>query len=293
MAPRISFAGPGKSDAELAQAVAAGVVRATESEREIRALARIGDSSASRRAVLRINPDFELKSSGMKMGGGAKQFGIDAEQAPACWRWRRRWARRSGFHIFSGSQSLKAEAIIEAQAADLELALRLADDAPRPVRLLNIGGGFGIPYFPGELALDLRRSARNLAQLPRVQGGAAAGAGGDRTGALPGGRGRRVRGARDRPQGLARPGVPGHRRRPAPPPGGVGQFRPGDPQELSGRDRQPHGGLPGTRCPWSARCARRSTCWPTSMDLPHAEVGDLVVVFQSGAYGLQASPPPS
>jgi diaminopimelate decarboxylase len=86
----------------------------------------------------------------MRMGGGAKQFGIDAEDAP---RLLRPGAQLGltvlGFHIFSGSQSLKAEAIIEAQAQTIALALRLAGQRAIPVRQLNIGGGFGIPVFPG------------------------------------------------------------------------------------------------------------------------------------------------
>ena len=44
------------------------------------------------------------------------------------------------------------------------------------------------------------------------------------------------------------------------------------------------------RSPSSAACARRSTCSPTTSRCPRAEIGDLVVVFQAGAYGLTASP---
>ena len=68
-----------------------------------------------------------------------------------------------GFHIFSGSQNLRADAINEAQEKTIELALKLAEHAPSPVRLLNIGGGFGIPYFPGERPLDLAAVGANLA----------------------------------------------------------------------------------------------------------------------------------
>ena len=75
-----------------------------------------------------------------------------------------------GFHIFSGSQNLRADAIQEAQQKTIELALRLAEHAPAPVRTLNIGGGFGIPYFPGEQALDIAAVGANLAQLlPQVK----------------------------------------------------------------------------------------------------------------------------
>jgi len=75
-----------------------------------------------------------------------------------------------GFHIFSGSQNLRAEAIIEAHQKTVELAGRLAEFAPSPVTLLNIGGGFGIPYFPGEKPLDVAPIAANLqALLPDIR----------------------------------------------------------------------------------------------------------------------------
>jgi len=168
MAPRnISFAGPGKSDAELACAVAAGIVLNMESAGEMERIAATGLRLGVRPQVaVRVNPDFELKSSGMKMGGGPKQFGVDAEQVPALLA---RLAELAldfhGFHIFSGSQNLKAEAIQEAHEKTFALALRLAEHAPCPLRMLNIGGGFGIPYFPGEGRLDLAAVGENLKRL--------------------------------------------------------------------------------------------------------------------------------
>jgi diaminopimelate decarboxylase len=115
---------------------------------------------------VRVNPDFELKSSGMKMGGGPKQFGIDAERVPdALAEIGRRGLAFEGFHIFSGSQNLRAESICESQVKAFELASKLASAAPAPPRVVNLGGGFGIPYFPGEVALDLRPIGENLAQI--------------------------------------------------------------------------------------------------------------------------------
>ncbi len=168
----ISFAGPGKTEAELASAIAAGIVINLESAREMESAARIGLSLGYRpRVAVRVNPDFELKSSGMKMGGGPKQFGVDAELVPGMLkRIDALPLEFMGFHIFGGSQNLKAESIMEAQERTLELAIRLAQDAPGPVRLLNIGGGFGIPYFPGEQPLDIAGIGENLArQLPEVK----------------------------------------------------------------------------------------------------------------------------
>jgi len=163
----ISFAGPGKSRAELTQAVAAGILVNLESFREVTELASISQElGLPARVAVRVNPDFELKSSGMKMGGGPKQFGVDAEQVSALLgEIARHGLSCEGFHLCAGSQNLKAEAIVEAQNKSYELALRLAADAPTPIRSLNLGGGFGIPYFPGEQRLDLAAIGANLAAL--------------------------------------------------------------------------------------------------------------------------------
>ena len=154
---RVSFAGPGKRDEELEAAISAGATLNCESEGEAeRSLAIAQRIGKAPRIAIRVNPDFELKGSGMKMGGGAKQFGVDAERVPALARkvigeaaeWR-------GLHIFTGSQALSAEAIIETQGNVLNLAAKLAGEIGEPLPKLNMGGGFGIPYFPGDEPLDL------------------------------------------------------------------------------------------------------------------------------------------
>ncbi|MDD3674129.1 pyridoxal-dependent decarboxylase, exosortase A system-associated [Thauera propionica] len=163
----ISFAGPGKTDAELHQAVAAGILVNVESFREVPILAAAQQAlGLPARVAVRVNPDFELKSSGMKMGGGPKQFGVDAEQVPELLAAiGRAGLAFEGFHLFAGSQNLKPEAIVEAQQKSFALACRLAEHAPSPVRFLNLGGGFGIPYFPGEQPLDLAPIGANLADI--------------------------------------------------------------------------------------------------------------------------------
>ena len=164
---QISFAGPGKTDGELNQALAAGIIINLESESELERVTSIGAQlGLPPQIALRINPDFELKSSGMRMGGGSKQFGVDAERVPALLaRLKSSDVAFHGFHIFTGSQNLRADAISEAQDRSVELALRLAELAPSPIRMLNIGGGFGIPYFPGEQRLDVAAVGENLARL--------------------------------------------------------------------------------------------------------------------------------
>ena len=166
---RLSFAGPGKRPPELRAAVAAGVTVILESPGELERLAGIAQELGRRpRVAVRVNPDFELKASGMKMGGGPKVFGIDAETVPSV------LARIGaldldfrGLHVYTGSQNLRAEAIIEAQQRIVALALELSEQAPTTPAFLNIGGGFGIPYFAGEQALALEPIGEALEQRQR------------------------------------------------------------------------------------------------------------------------------
>ena len=160
----IGFAGPGKTDAELARAAAAGVVIELESEGELHRLATLARARGLTPPVaLRVNPDFRIKGSGMQMGGGPSAFGLDAEAAPALLAELRETPLRFvGFHIFAGSQTLDAAAVGAATGQIAELAITLAEHAPAPVRHLNIGGGFGIPYFPKDRPLDLSAVGRDL-----------------------------------------------------------------------------------------------------------------------------------
>jgi diaminopimelate decarboxylase len=157
VAEHISFAGPGKRDRELEAAIGAGATlnleSAGEAERALSIGARLG---LTPRLAVRVNPNFDLKGSGMKMGGGAKPFGVDAAEVPALVRrlidagadWR-------GFHIFAGSQALDAGAIADTQAQTIALAARLANEIGAVPPLVNLGGGIGVPYFPGDQAVDV------------------------------------------------------------------------------------------------------------------------------------------
>ncbi len=158
MAPaRVSFAGPGKRDTEIVQAVASGIVINVESERELDVARRASETlGCAARLAVRVNPAFELKASGMQMGGGAKVFGIDAERVPSVIRRIRELGLGfHGLHVYAGSQNLRAEAVIEAQRASIDLAVDIARECGGALETLNVGGGFGIPYFPGEKPLDL------------------------------------------------------------------------------------------------------------------------------------------
>jgi len=289
----ISFAGPAKSAAELYQSVASGILINVESFREVELLADISRTLALRaRLAVRVNPDFELKTSGMKMGGGPKQFGVDAEDVPALLnRIGELGLSFEGFHLYAGSQNLRAESICEAQHKSYELALRLAPDASAPVRILNLGGGFGIPYFPGDKRVELGPIGNNLAAI-------VANAKRDLPGArivielgrfLVGEAGIYVCRVMDRKISrgqvfLATDGGLHHHLAAS---GNFGQvIRKNYPVAIGNRMRESvreTASVVGPLCTPLDLLADR-------MDLAPAHPGDLVVVFQSGAYGASASP---
>lgn len=291
---RVSFAGPGKTPAELRQAVAAGIAIELESESETESVAAIGAELGIRpRVAVRVNPDFQVKGSGMRMGGGPQQFGVDAERVPEM------LARASelelellGFHVFAGSQNLNAEILCEAQRRTVELVLRLAQEVTAPVRYVNLGGGFGIPYFEGDEPLDLGAIGGNLAELlaERIRP------------ALPEARvvlelGRYVVGEcgvyvtrvldRKRSRGKTFLVVDGGLHHQLAASGNFGQvIRRNYPVAIGTRaDAEPDEEVTVVGC----------LCTPLDLladgvELPAARPGDLVLIFQAGAYGLTASP---
>jgi diaminopimelate decarboxylase len=290
----VSFAGPGKTPAELAQAVAAGVTIELESETEAARVVAEGARLGIRpRVAVRVNPDFSVKGSGMRMGGGPQQFGVDAERVPALLKeLAAADLELLGLHIFAGSQNLRADILCAAQRQTVDLALRLAGDAPMPLRYLNIGGGFGIPYFEKDQPLDLSAIGDNLADLL--------------TGAirpqLPDARvvvelGRYIVGEcgvyvtrvvdRKESRGKTFLVVDGGLHHQLAASGNFGQvIRRNYPLAIGGRiDVEPAEQVTVVGC----------LCTPLDLlgdnvSLPRAEIGDLVVIFQAGAYGLTASP---
>jgi diaminopimelate decarboxylase len=291
---RVSFAGPGKTPAELRQAVAAGATVEMESETEARRLIEISQQLGIRpRVAIRVNPDFEIKGSGMRMGGGPQQFGIDVEQVPPLLE---KLAGEEvdilGFHVFAGSQNLRTDILIEAQRKTVDLLLRLAEIASAPPRYLNLGGGFGIPYFEKDVPLDVTAIGANLAELLetkiRVR--------------LPEARvvielGRYIVGEcgvyvtriLDRKQSRGRTFlvVDGGLHHQLAASGNFGQVvRRNYPIVIGNRMNE--------QATETASVVGR-LCTPLDLlgdrvTLPPADVGDLVVVFQAGAYGLTASP---
>ena len=289
----MSFAGPGKTDQQLETAIRAGVTINLESEGEAeRALAIARQGSRPPRLAVRVNPPFALKGAGMKMGGLASQFGVDHDQAPALVRrlieagadWR-------GLHIFTGSQTLQAQALIDAQTATVALAAEISEQAGASPPEVNLGGGFGIPYFPGDRPLDIETIgaslAKRLANRPKSLAGSRFAIELGRW--IVGEAGVYLTRIVDRKESrgetfLVTDGGLHHMLAAS---GNFGQLlRRNYPVALANK--------------FGAAAAETATitgclCTPLDLlahevELPRAEVGDLVAIFCAGAYGLSASP---
>jgi diaminopimelate decarboxylase len=293
-AARVSFAGPGKTAAEIDQAVAAGVTIEMESATEAARVLQAGERLGLRpRVALRVNPEFQVKGSGMRLGGGPQQFGVDAEQVPELLaRLVTADVDFLGFHVFAGSQNLNAAILCEAQRNTVDLILSLADRLPSPIRYVNVGGGFGIPYFEKDAPLDLGAIGTNLAELvdtkiapnlPEAQVVIELGR------YIVGESGIYVTRVVDRKQSRGRTYlvVDGGMHHQLAASGNFGQvIRRNYPITVGNRmDEAAEGAVSVVGC----------LCTPLDLlgdevALPRAEIGDLIVLFQAGAYGLTASP---
>ena len=289
----ISFAGPGKRDQELETAIRAGITINLESEGEAeRALAICARDGLTAKLAVRVNPPFGLKGSGQKMGGLPSQFGIDHDRVPALIRRMvEAGADWQGLHIFAGSQSLHADALIELQRETLALAASICEEAGHAPPHVNLGGGFGIPYFAKDEPLDVETIgevlAKTLAERPKILA--------DTQFAIELGRwlvgeaGVYLTRIVDRKESrgktfLVTDGGLQHQLAAT---GNFGQLlRRNYPVAIANRfGAEPEEEVTITGC----------LCTPLDLladevMLPRAEVGDLVAIFCAGAYGLTASP---
>ena len=289
----ISFAGPGKRDSDIESAIAGGVTLNVESEGEVERALTIAELVGRQpKIAVRVNPPFGIKGAGMKMGGLASPFGIDADRAAELVRrvieggadWR-------GLHIFAGSQVLAADALVDAQQATVALAAEIADSVGASPPELNLGGGFGIPYFPGEQPLDVNAVGAALGETLIAAPDVLA----NTRFALELGRwlvgeagvylariiDRKVSGGRTF---LVTDGGLHHMLAAS---GNFGQvLRRNYPVAIAGR----FGGEPDEEVTVTGCLCTPLDLLADDVSLPHAEPGDVVAVFCAGAYGLTASP---
>jgi diaminopimelate decarboxylase len=168
-AENIVFAGPGKTDAELEFGVAHGIGEIhIESLREAQRVIDISRKLGKRaRVAVRVNPASEVQGGAMRMGGKPAPFGVDEEAldtvldpllASDAVDFR-------GLHLYIGTQILDHAILVSQYAHGLEVARRVAKRISHPIATLDFGGGLGIPYFSNEHELDSIALRAGLADL--------------------------------------------------------------------------------------------------------------------------------
>ncbi|MFP4649214.1 MAG: pyridoxal-dependent decarboxylase, exosortase A system-associated [Halorhodospira sp.] len=289
----ISFAGPGKRDEELAAAIAAGVTLHLESAGELERIAAQADKQGTRpRVGVRINPDFELKASGMRMGGGPQPFGVDAESVPPILqRIDALDLDFQGFHVFAGSQNLHTGVLIDGLQRMLALIRELSEAAPSEVKRITLGAGLGIPYFRDDPPIDLdaygqataEAVARSHRDLPHARIALELGR------YLVGEAGVYLARVIDRKisRGQTYLVTDGGMHHHLAASGNLGQVvRRNFPIAVANRMEAP----PEETVSVVGPLCTPLDCLAGRIELPRAEPGDLIAIFQSGAYGPSASP---
>lgn len=154
-ASEIMFIGPGKTRSEIATAAELGIDRfVVDNSDELRILR---DETEVRRVTVRVNPDFEAKGGKLTMSGGKpKQFGVDRPQLRDFVDFARSLAIDvTGLHYYLGTRFLNAQDIVVNTQRIVADAKSIAVECGLSLEMLDMGGGFGVPYFDSELFLDL------------------------------------------------------------------------------------------------------------------------------------------
>lgn len=168
---KIVFAGPGKTDRELEYVLTRHIGEIhMESFLEAKRIASVCQRLDLRaRVAIRVNPGVEMQGGAMRMGGKPAPFGVDEEildsildfvlSEPAM--------EFRGIHLFTGTQILDHGFLLKQYKEGLRIAKTTATRSKMPLRTVDFGGGFGIPYFEGDRELDLCRLADGLTAMMR------------------------------------------------------------------------------------------------------------------------------
>ncbi len=165
---KLSFAGPGKTDYELGQAIAAQIGSISiESINELLRVNKIAQRMDKKVNVsLRINPSRMFREFAIKMGGKSSQFGIDEEKYLDFFETLSRCSNCQfvGIHIYSGTQCLKSEVLIENFCNTMDVVQKVVKETEAVPEIINFGGGFGVPYYENQTSFDVRKVCSALSE---------------------------------------------------------------------------------------------------------------------------------
>lgn len=163
---RILMVGPGKSEDELQRAVALGlkaiVIESIEELSEIDRLAAYEGRIQS--VAIRVNPDFKVSGARLAMSGRATQFGVDQTCLSDAVRRLQKLPhlRLVGLHVYMGTRILSEATLAENTRQVLALAETLTSELNQPLEFVDVGGGFGVPYYDNEAELDISEVGKAL-----------------------------------------------------------------------------------------------------------------------------------
>lgn len=173
-AARLLLAGPGKLDDELELAVELGARVQAEGWEDLQRLDALGLARGEvLECNLRVNPLTAVHEEHPIIGGGGPSaFGVDEEDVPALLRRAAslRHVRIAGLHVFVASNQRDAQALLAIHRTVFALARRLRSEHGLTLAQIDLGGGLGVPYAPGEAPLDVEGWAAGLAGLLQEHG---------------------------------------------------------------------------------------------------------------------------
>jgi diaminopimelate decarboxylase len=168
---QIVFAGVGKRDDELVAALQAKIGWINvESTQELRVLSDLAVARGQvQRVALRVNPGVDPRTHAyLATGKAASKFGIPPDEALALSHARSDYPGISieGLHVHNGSTITDTAVFADSARVMLDMVARCRA-AGAPIRHLDMGGGFGVPYLPGQPGADIDGIAAALTQLAR------------------------------------------------------------------------------------------------------------------------------
>jgi diaminopimelate decarboxylase len=176
-ADRCLFTGPGKTPAEISQAIRDGIRDfSVESPADLRRVAAAAATAGTRlRCLLRVNLDTRVPGMGLTMTGVASQFGTDARQVldrPGDFA-DDDYARLTGVHLFMGSNLADQDVLVRQFDVALQSVTGLESALGRPLPFIDLGGGFAAPFARPGGRPDYAGLRERLAELVarRLPGG--------------------------------------------------------------------------------------------------------------------------
>ncbi|MGB5631342.1 MAG: diaminopimelate decarboxylase [Waterburya sp.] len=166
---KIIFAGPGKKTAELELVLQQKIGEIhIESMLEIDRISKIASNlGISAPIAVRVNPSSDAQGGAMRMGGKPSPFGIDEEILDKVLE--RILSDRNlefcGIHLFVGTQILDYQVLLSQYSKGIEIAQQVAQKIQQPIKTLDFGGGLGIPYFPKDKNLEMDLLQQGLSKL--------------------------------------------------------------------------------------------------------------------------------